>query len=215
MNSDLVPRPRQAPEAVAPRKDQPAGRPLDPAKGAQLLARAQAAIEAPPKQTLLAAAPPPPPAPRAERVKLPMHCSARGVPYVVIAERRGDESRGYELRFVGHEMPQPGTGGTSRLPGRLSGQYRIEAKGWACPLCANTDAVWLCECERMNGAMHCHGTSGGRFHCACGRFEEREFVNVKTVEVRGASVAATPDAGRSGSPHGQPQLKQVSYERDR
>ena len=208
MRSDLVPRaPRAIGDAQPPARQSLVGT-FTPVKGAELLARAQAALEAPPKQALIAAAPSPPPVTRAERVKLPMHCSARGVPYVVIAERRGDE-----LRFVDHERPPPGPGGAARLPGRLSGQYRIEAKGWACPLCASAEAVWLCECERMNGAMHCHGTSGGRFHCACGRFEEREFVNVKTVEVRGASVAATPDAGRSGSSREQPQLKQVPYER--
>jgi hypothetical protein len=207
MSNDLVARARQALQPAAPRGTQPAGA-LDPAKGAKLLARAQAAISAPPKQALVAAHPPPP-TPRAELVKVPVTCSAGGGSYVVVAERRGDE-----LRFVGHEMP-PGPGGAPRLPGRLSGEYRIDRKGWACPLCANTDGVWLCECERMNGAMHCSGNSGGRYRCACGRLEEREFVNVKTIEVRGASVAATPDTGRSGSQRGQPQFKQVSYERNR
>ena len=110
MSSDLVARARQALGPVAPRKDQEA---LDPARGAALLARARALIEAPPQQTLVAA--PPPREVSAERVKLPMTCSARGVSYVVIAERRGDE-----LRFVGHEIPQPGPGGAPRLPGRLS-----------------------------------------------------------------------------------------------
>lgn len=208
MSSDLVPRAQKALGPAAPRKDQPAGL-FNSAKGSELLARAQAAIAAPSKQTLISTPPPVPPAPRAEQVKLPMHCSARGASYVVLAERRGDE-----LRFVGHEMPQPGPGGAPRLPGRLSGRYRVEAKGWVCPLCAHT-GVWLCECEPMKGALHCRGTSSGRFHCACGRFEEREFVTAKSVEVRGTSVAATPEQTRSGSPHGQPQFKQVSHERNR
>jgi hypothetical protein len=217
MSSDLVARARKALGPVAPRKDQLAG-PVDPTKGAELRARARAAISAPPKQTpketLVATPPPAPapaPAPRAERVKLPMTCSARGVSYVVIAERRGDE-----LRFVGHEIPQRGPGGAApRLPGRLSGQYRIEYHGWACPLCSNTGGVWLCGCEQMNGAMHCCGTTGGRYRCACGRVEEREFVKAEKVGVRGASVAAMPGQTRPVSQGGQPQFKQVSHERGR
>jgi hypothetical protein len=106
-------------------------------------------------------------------------------------------------------MPQAGPGGAPRLPGRLEGRYRIDAASWVCPLCANAGGVWLCDCERMNGAMHCLGSAGGRYRCACGRAEEREFVNVQTVEVRGASVAATPGGARSGPQ--QPQLKQVSH----
>jgi hypothetical protein len=178
MSNDLVARARRNLADVQPAK------PVDPGKGKELLARARAKIEA--KQTLVAA---PPSEPRAERVKLMMTCSARGLSYVVIAERRGDE-----LRFVGHEMSAPGQG-SARVPGRLSGRYRIEAQGWACPVCGNADAVWLCDCERMNGAMHCHGNSRGWYHCACGQAEQREFVKVDAVTVRGVAVAATPDTG--------------------
>lgn len=208
MGNDLVARARQASGPVAVRKDQPASAPVDPAKGAELRARVRTAISAPPKQTLVAAPPPAPP--HAERVKLPMTCSARGASYVVIAERRGDE-----LRFVGHEMPQPGPGDAApRLPGRLSGQYHLNTNGWACPLCSDAAGVWLCACEPMNGALHCHGASGGRYHCACGRIEEREFTTASTVEVRGTAVAATPQQ-TTRTQHAQPQLKQVSYERSR
>jgi hypothetical protein len=207
MANDLIARARQATGPVAPRKDQPA-LPVDPAKTSSLVARARAAVEAPPKQTLVAAAPPPPPVPRVDRVKLPMTCSARGQSYVVIAERRGSD-----LRFVGHELPQPGRGGTSQLPGRLSGEYRIEMNGWRCPLCQNGDAIWLCDCEAMNGAMHCHGASGGRYRCACGKHEDREFITVPKVEVRGTSVAATPEQTRTGPQRGQSQFKQVTYDR--
>jgi hypothetical protein len=208
MGNDLIARARQVSGSVVARKDQPA-EPVDPAKGAELRARVRAAISAPPKPQP-SRSPPPPAPPGAERVKLPMTCSGTGASYVVIAERRGDE-----LRFVGHEIPQPGPSG-ARLPGRLSGRYRIEATGWACPLCANTHSIWLCSCEPMNGAMHCRGTSSdGRYHCACGRIEEREFVTSNTVEVRGTSVAAMPEQTRSGAQHGQPQLKQVSHERSR
>jgi hypothetical protein len=201
MNSDLVARTKQALGAVKTTHD---------AKGKELLERAQAVIEAPAKQTLVAA---PPPEPQVERVKVPMTCSASGTSYVVIAERRGDE-----LRFVGHEIPPPGPGGAARLPERLSGRYHIAANGWACPLCRNTDAVWLCNCERMNGAMHCNGAAGGRYHCACGRVEAREFVSVEMIEVRGAAVAAATNM-RSTSPRPaqqvQPQSKQVTYGRSR
>lgn len=207
MANDLIARARQATGPGAPRKDQPA-LPVDPVQSSSLVARARAAIEAPPKQTLVAVAPPPPPVPRAERVKVPMTCSARGQSYVVIAERRP----GNVLHFVGHEMPQPG-GGAGRMPGRLEGEYSIEMNGWRCPLCQNGDAVWLCDCATMKGAMHCHGTTGGRYRCACGKAEEREFITVPKVEVRGTSVAATPEQARSGIQRGQPQLKQVTYDR--
>lgn len=206
MNSDLVAKTKQALGAVK----------TPDAKGKALIDRANAVISAPPKQTLVAAPPPAPqvePEPQVERVKVPMTCSASGTSYVVIAERRGDE-----LRFVGHEIPAPGPGGAARLPGRLSGRYHIAANGWACPLCRNTDAVWLCNCERMNGAMHCHGSDAGRFRCACGRVEAREFVSVETVEVLGSAVASTTSL-RSPGPRPaqqvQPQSKQVTYGKTR
>jgi hypothetical protein len=204
MANDLIARARQATKPGAPRKDQLA-LPVDPAKTSSLVARARAAIEAPPKQTLVAATPP---LPRVERVKIPMTCSARGQSYIVIAERHGSE-----LRFVGHEMPQAAASGGPQMPGRLSGEYRIEMNGWRCPLCQNGDAVWLCDCAAMTGAMHCHGAAGGRYRCACGRNEEREFITVPKVEVRGTSLAATPQQSGCGIPRGQPQLKQVTYDR--
>jgi hypothetical protein len=202
MSDDVLKRAQRALQTAAARR---LAAP-DQAKGHQLLARAQAVIGVTPKQTLRAA---PPPEPRVERVKLPVTCSVRGVSYVVIAERRGDE-----LRFVGHESPQPGPRGASRLPGRLSGQYRIVDNGSACPLCANTAGVWLCDCAEMGGAMHCLGTVAGRYRCACGRIEEREFFSIETAEVRGASIASKPEKMRSNSAQGgRPQLKQMSHER--
>jgi hypothetical protein len=169
---------------------------VNPGTSSTLVARARAAIEAPP------------PMPRVERVKIPLTCSARGETYIVIAERHGNE-----LRFVGHELPQPGNGGAFRMPGRLSGEYRIMTNGWTCPLCRNGGGVWLCDCAAMSGAMHCSGTLGGRYRCACGRSEEREFVTIAQAEVRGTSVAATPEQNRSGQQRGQSQLKQVTYDR--
>jgi hypothetical protein len=207
MSNDLVVRARQALGRAAPPKDQPAG-PVDPAKGPELLARARAAISAPPKQT--PAATPPPALSQAELVKLPMTCSVRGQSFFMVAERHGDE-----LRCVGFEMPQPGKGGAAPMPGLLSGKYHIDRNGKCCPLCGNGDAVWFCHCERMKGAMHCHGNSGGLYRCACGREEPRQFEVAKHAEVRGASVASTSEPVRSGTQHGQPQLKRVSHERGR
>jgi hypothetical protein len=167
-------------------------------------ARARLRAEAAPKQTLVAV---PPPVVRVERVRVPVTCSARGQSYVVIAERRSNT-----LRFVSHEMPQPAKGAASPMPSQLSGEYQIEANGWRCPLCGN-DAVWLCDCAAMSGAMHCCGSAGGRYRCACGRSEERDFVDVKHFAVRGRSVAATPEQARSGLQRSQPQLKQVTHDR--
>jgi hypothetical protein len=202
MKDDPLQRARQALQTVDTRRPQPPA--LDQSKGRELLARAQAAIAAPPKQPLVAT--PPPALPRAERVKLPMTCSATGRSYVEIAERRGNH-----LRFVGHEMPRTRQDGECQ-PGFLSGEYQIDMKDWTCPLCRHAGA-WQCSCPHH--ALHCRGSSGGKYHCACGRFEEHEFVNVEKVEVRGASVAATPEPTRSGSQRGQPQFKQVSHERNR
>jgi hypothetical protein len=205
VTNDLVTRSRQALGPAARRDLRPA-EPTDPAS--KLFAEARAAISSSPKQTLVAT---PLKKPGPEIVRLSMTCSARGGGgFDVIAERHGDE-----LRFVGHEMPRPGQDGAHRLPAHLSGTYRIETKGWACPLCQNGN-LWFCQCAEMNGAMHCLGTAGGRHHCACGRFEERHFATAEKFEVRGASVAATPGKVRPGSQQrGQPQLKQVSYERNR
>ena len=176
--------------AALARGDARAPAPLDRDKGRQLMARAQAVLDAPRKETLVSA---PPPAPRAERVKLPVTCAARGVTYAVIAERRGDA-----LRFVGHELPQPG-GGTPRMPGHLSGQYRIENNGWACPLCSTGPDVWLCNCEAMQGAMHCLGSTRGQYRCACGRIEDREFTSARAVAVRGVAVGAAPRAASTAT----------------
>ena len=206
MSNDLVARAHRALGPVAPRKDQPAG-PVD-LQGAELLARARAAISAPSKQTLVVATPSPPPPLFAEKVKLLMTCSARGVSYVVNAERRGDN-----LLCVDHEMPQPGKSGPAQSPGLLSGRYQIEANGWRCPVCHHGDAIWVCNCERK-GAMHCGGSFNGLYRCVCGRNESRQFVDVKDTQVRGASVASTPRQFGSGDQRGhQPQLKQVGYER--
>jgi hypothetical protein len=66
MSDDLLKRVRQALEPGAPRRMQPAA--FDPAKGAQLLARAQAAIAVAPEPKILVAATPPQPAPTADKL---------------------------------------------------------------------------------------------------------------------------------------------------
>jgi hypothetical protein len=169
-----------------------------PPNSAGIIARAEATLGGSIRRSAPAVAP----APRIERVRLPMTCSAHGTAYTVIAERQGDV-----LRFTGHEMPQSGQGLNSapRMSGNLSGQYRIDYGGWACPLCSTAKGVWLCDCRQMEGAMHCMGTSGGRQHCACGRFEQHEFIEIEKTAVRGSSMAAVPkaagaaDAARSSS----------------
>jgi hypothetical protein len=215
MSNDLMKRVGRALESAASRDVQPAGR-GDPAKGRALLARAQAVLGSKPETV----SPPPPkpepevviaspPPPSAERVKLPMMCSARGSSYVVIAERRGNE-----LRFIGHEMPAPGPGGKAQPPGLLTGQYRIDAKGLVCPLCAARE-LWVCNCASMNGALHCVGMDGGRHHCACGKFESRTLVTVAAADVRGAAIGTRPGAGPSGFRQEQAQSKylEISYEK--
>jgi hypothetical protein len=165
----------------------PPSLPAQSKKGAELMASAEAALAGSVKRAM-----PPMPAttPRIERVRLPMTCSARGRTYIVIAERHGDT-----LRFVGHEMPQGGNGPGST--DQLLGHYCIDESSWACPFCSSARGVWICECPRMDGAMHCMGTSGGRQYCACGRFEEHEFIDVEKIAVRGSSVAETPKSSAS------------------
>jgi hypothetical protein len=175
---------------------QPAGqRPLSPAaKGDDLLSRAKSFLDQP--HTVKAAAAASPSERRGERVKATVTCCARGQNFTAIAERCGDE-----LRFVGHEIPKAGSGG--RMPDLLSGRYsRIFENGWACVLCGTKGGVWVCECERMRGALHCLGSVGGRGFCACGRLERREFEPIRSAEVRGVSV---------GSQTGSSSPKQVTH----
>lgn len=198
MSDDLLKRAGRALQAVDTNRQRAA---LNPAQGRELLARA-AAVE---KQPLVAT---PPPAPRVEQVKLPGTCSALGDSYIVVAERRGDE-----LRFIAHELPPPGArAAAASMPPPLSGQYRIELNGWRCPLCSS-DQVWLCMCAAQTNALHCCGTTRGRHHCACGKCEARNFVNVETVEVRGEAVAATPRAALSGARPAPSNLKRISHDR--
>lgn len=184
-------------------------RALELSKGKELLARANVAIAAPsgettkPTGTLV----PPPARQGGERVKLPATCSARGTSYVLIAERREDR-----LHLIGHELPQVGKDKPAQMPSHLSGRYRIEAANWLCPICSDHRGIWVCDCERMNGAIHCLGTIGGRHHCACGRLEEHEFIGVETTAVRGTAVAEKPMAQNAGFTFlAQQRLKQVPH----
>jgi hypothetical protein len=208
MSNDVVKRTRRALEpAVLRDNTQPVGRPVA-ASGPELLARARAKLAESRKAFLMTSTA----TQCAELVRLPMTCSATGVGFILVAERNGNE-----LRFVGHEMPRTKQEGEHR-PGLLSGEYRIEMKnGWACPICksgAAANHAWVCHCTAMRGALHCGGTHGRARYCACGRLEERHLENVETIQVRGESVAARAGTARSGSQHhGQPQTKQVTYDR--
>ena len=133
------------------------------------------------------------PAPRVEKVRLQMTCSATGRSFVAIAERRGDE-----LLRVGNEVPQPGRGGSAPAE-MLSGAYHVaNADSWACPLCGSRDTGWSCDCAQSPDALHCGGQRGRRRYCACGRLEDRHFVEVESIQVRGQSIAATPSQSSSG-----------------
>lgn len=207
VSNDLIKRAQQALEG---RKA--AGPPRPQQQSEDLMARAQAAIEGSARR----AAPIEAKLPRGcdELVKLPVTCSARGTSYVVIAHRYGDV-----LRIVGNEKPQTGTSaggsGGTRMPARLSGQYRIEYNSWVCPLCSTGGGVWVCGCDSMNGAMHCLGTSRGRSYCACGIFEAIEYVEVDKSAVRGTSgggAEATQSSSSIRSARLQsPPRKQVTH----
>jgi hypothetical protein len=166
---------------------------LDQTKGNALLAQARAAAAG---QTDVRATPPPPVAigaPRVEKVRLQMNCGMTGRPFIAIAERRGDE-----LMLVGNEVPQRGHGTGSAPAERLSGSYRIDiANDWACPHCRASDDTWSCNCTQVPGAFHCGGRRGRLRFCACGKLEDRNLVEVETVEVRGQSMAATSRSGPS------------------
>jgi hypothetical protein len=180
---------------------------IDDSKGRDLLARADAARTGSPTFKSVPASPAPQHG--AERVRLPVTCSARGQTYVVIAERRGAE-----LRFVGNEGPQPAAGdapGAPRMPARLSGAYHLDTTAWSCPLCSRPHEVWVCECAEMSGALHCLGSSRGRYHCACGKFEAHDFVGVETTEVRG-SVASSATGRAGGTPQSGPSRRRLSYD---
>jgi len=175
---------------------------IDRSKGDALLARARAAAESKPQSRTETPQPSPPPAastPRVERVRVQMSCGATGRPFVAIAERRGNA-----LLLVDHELARPGGGGgTGAPPVRLSGSYHVDrGKGWACPHCGSREDAWSCGCSAMPDSLHCGGKRGRMRYCACGRLEERELVEVETIEVRGQSIAATARSGTPSSSRG-------------
>lgn len=197
MSDDAIKRARRALVPALPRQTLLAG--SLPDRGNDPLARARRLIEA---------SPAPLHKPGSELAHVPMTCSATSRLALLIVERRGPQ-----LRVLHHEIPQTSRQAGQYQPGLLSGEYEIEfPEGWACPFCGNAE-TWSCCCTDFSGALHCCGTAGGRHHCTCGRLETRFFEQVRKVEVRGASVAATPNKTRTQ--HGQPRLKQVSYERNR
>jgi hypothetical protein len=201
MSGDALRRARQALAVANAPRTQPST--VDPAKVDDLLARARAAAsgEAP------KAAPPPvqqAPAPRVEKVRLQMTCSATGQPFVSIAERRGDE-----LMRVANEVPQAGHGRGAPAE-HLSGAYWIgNAAGWACPHCGSSDSGWTCECADFPNALHCGGLRGRARYCACGKLEDRHLVDVGPIKVRGQSIAATPQSqsARLGGPMNVPAIR--------
>ncbi|MGE0290445.1 MAG: hypothetical protein AB7F35_25435 [Acetobacteraceae bacterium] len=138
------------------------------------------------------APPPPAPAPRVERVRIQAHCCATGKSNVILAERRDNA-----LRFIGNEQPGAGRGGGA-LPAFLSGTYAIDLNGWACPHC-NAASMWICHCGKFDGVAHCDGNRNGLYRCACGRVEERSFVESDSFELRGQSMGT----GTSGAAPGR------------
>ncbi len=198
MDHDMSKGTRRALKLAGSRHLQPAGPLLDHAKGNELVARARAAIGAPPR-TYTATPSVPASETRAEIVRLPITCGATGGAFVGIAERCGNR-----LRFIGHEFPRTRQDGEYR-PGPLSGEYHIDMKeGWACPLCNSGGAaqgIWMCQCAHLHGALQCGGMSGRARYCSCGRLEERQLVVAETFQVRGASVAATPGRTRAAPQH--------------
>jgi hypothetical protein len=194
MNNDPPNRSNQALQPVGRGQSSPAvaGGP----KPGALLERLRAAAGKRPEPM---AAPPIPPepvaappmltatAPRMEKVRAPMTCSATGRPFTGILERRGDV-----LVLFDHELPQPGSGPGS-APEKLSGQYRLDkTPEWACPHCRSRERFWSCvDCRQQPDALHCGGSQGRLRYCACNRLEERDFVLQDTVAVRGQSIAAT------------------------
>jgi hypothetical protein len=187
MSDNLLNRARQALQRT---DDVPVPLPaVDRAAGDALIARARSALEKDAALPLPASSTAPPP--RIEHVRLPMTCSATGKPFIAVAERHGDE-----LRFVAHELPEAGRRATGAGPARLSGTYRhlTHADGWTCPHCGTAGGSWICECAAAPDSLHCGGSRGRRHYCACGRLEERHFVQADTIAVRGQSVAASPSS---------------------
>ena len=198
MTSSPLDRARQALIGEAQRT-QPAV--LDQAKGNALLARARTAAEARPETR----ATPPAAAlstPRVERVRVQMTCGVNGQPFTALAERRGNG-----LLLVDHELPRPGRGAGGPPAERLSGSYRVDTgSGWSCPHCGSRDDTWSCGCAAMPASLHCGGRRGRLRYCACGKLEERNLVEVETIEVRGQSMASTSKSAPPASPRGDTNL---------
>jgi hypothetical protein len=208
MSDEIRKRISQASQSLVPRDPAPTGR-VDLTKGADLIAKTRAALE-PPSPPVAPANMPAPPN-RVEQVRLAGTCGATGRSFIAIAERRNAE-----LWLIGSELPRNGRGGGDP-PALLSGSYRIEmTESWHCPICRSraSQEIWVCECNRFRGALHCGGTSGRASYCACGRFEERGFIETDWFQLRGTSMAAQRGAPRAGTQHGRSH-KQVTHERNK
>jgi hypothetical protein len=206
VTEDPLPRARRALQTIPESNRRPKSAAADLAKGEDLFSQARTFAATPSKAPPLSVS-----TSAGEEVRVLLTCGETGERFVEIAERRGRH-----LVFRRHELIGAGAG-NARRPGLLSGDYVVETgRDWTCPICRGSASanIWMCRCAEMLGAIHCGGAhpSGARY-CACGRFEERHLVVTETLQVRGASVAASsPGATQTGAPHGRPQLKRVTHD---
>jgi hypothetical protein len=142
-------------------------------------------------------------APAAQLFRFEVWCSATGRPFVAVAERHGET-----LYIVGNERVNPGEKASSGWPVAIE-QCAIEAAPeWRCPWCGVREdpahdflrLVWACQNPGCGEPLHCCGSRGGLFRCACGGLSRRTFYrsNVFAVSeyqgLRGPSGRGLPRA---------------------
>jgi hypothetical protein len=128
--------------------------------------------------------------PVAQKVRLPMVCSATGVAFYGIAETEGEQ-----VRLIGHELPDAdGNGAAGHAPLLSSFTFTgVSRREWNCPICRQVPGgveIWGCSCASYSRVLHCGGRRGRKVYCACGEVREADFYEVPSLSVTGQSMAA-------------------------
>lgn len=107
-------------------------------------------------------------------------CALTGRPFLIVAAPEGADS----VRILRSELPACDGDApvVSYLPPPPSSKRILRGKWSGCPHCGTTctqgvGALWVCENDGCEGPLHCAGNREGRYRCACGIVEPRQFAS--------------------------------------